>query len=126
MSFGSGPAGLSVVTGSAPAQGFQRVRNSELFRRRVFSCFLIVSLRVSGCLRVQFVPGMCVSISFPWKSAWVVFVRVNFVNAISREIFCVVCRPSCVGFRVCPPGRFRFADPVGFRVSCLQWEPVGR
>ena len=80
MSFGPGPAGLSVVTGSASAQGFQRVRNSELRRRRVFSCFLIVSRRVPGGLRVQFVPGMCVFISFPWKSAWVVFVCANFVR----------------------------------------------
>ena len=74
------PAGLSVVTGSASAQGFQRVRNSELFRRRVFSCFLIVSRRVSGGFRVRFVPGMCVSISLPWKFVWVVFACANFVR----------------------------------------------
>ena len=44
-----------------PDTGFQRVRNSELFRCRVFSCFVIVSWRVSGGFRVRLVPGMCVS-----------------------------------------------------------------
>ena len=57
----SGPVGLSVVTGSVPAQGFRRVRNSESLRCRVFSCFLIVSWRVSGGFRVRLIPGMCVS-----------------------------------------------------------------
>ena len=80
MSVWPSPAGLSVVVGSAPTQGFQRVRNSELCRCRVFSCFLIVSRRVPGGLRVQFVPGMCVFISFPWKSAWVVFVCANLLR----------------------------------------------
>ena len=75
----SGPVGLSVVTGRVPAQRFQCVRNSELFRRRVFSCFLIVSWRVSDGFRVRLVPGMCVSICFSWKVAWVVFVCVQIL-----------------------------------------------
>ena len=80
MSVWPSPAGLSVVVGSAPTQGFQHVRNSELCRCRVFSRFLIVSRRVSGGFRVRFVPGMCVSISLPWKSAWVVFACTSFVR----------------------------------------------
>ena len=78
-----GPAGLSVVTGRNWKRldtGVQRVRNSELRRRRVFSRFLIVSRRVSGGFRVRFVPGMCVSICFSWKFAWVVFVCAKFVR----------------------------------------------
>ena len=74
-----GRAGLSVVAGSVSTQGFQCVRNS-VRRCRVFSCFLIVSRRVSGGFRVRFIPGMCVSFSFSWKSAWVVFVCANFVR----------------------------------------------
>ena len=76
----SGPAGLSVVTGSVPSQGFRRVRNSELFRCRVFSSLIIVSWRVSGGFRVRFIPGMCVSICFSWKFASVVFVCANLVR----------------------------------------------
>ena len=47
-------------------------------------------------------------------------------NAIFRESFCAFCRPFCVGFRVRPLDRFRFADPDGFRGSCLRWETVDR
>ena len=39
-----------------------------------------MSRRVSGGLRVRFVPGMCVSFSSSRKSAWVVFVCANFVR----------------------------------------------
>ena len=113
--------GLSVVTGSVPTQGFQRVRNSELFRCRVFSSLLIVSWRVSGGFRVRFVPGMCVSISFSWKSACVC----KFcANGISRENFCAFCHPFCVGHRFCPLGRFFRLEDVRLGGSCLQWEPV--
>ena len=73
-------------------RGFQRVRNSELRRRRVVSCFFKVSRRVSDGFRVRFVPGMCVSISFSWKSAWIVLVRANFV----RMQFPVKISPSFV------------------------------
>ena len=102
--------------------GVQRVRNSELRRRRVFSRFLIVSRRVSGGFRVRFVPGMCVSVSFSWKSACVC----KFcANAISRENFCAFCHPSCAGHRFCPLGRFfRLGDVVRFGGSCLQWESM--
>ena len=34
----------------------------------------------SGGLSVRFVPGVCVSFSSSWKSAWVVFVCANFVR----------------------------------------------
>ena len=74
-----GWVGLSVVAGSVSTQGFQCVRNS-VRRCRVFSCFAIVSRRVSGGLRVRFVPGVCVSFSSSRKSAWVVFVCANFVR----------------------------------------------
>ena len=45
-----------------------------------FSRFSIVSRGVSGGFRVRFVPGVCVSFSSSWKSAWVVFVCANFVR----------------------------------------------
>ena len=35
---------------------------------------------MGGGFRVRFVPGMCVSICFSWKFAWVVFVCANFVR----------------------------------------------
>ena len=76
----SGPSGLSVVAGNVSTHGFRRVRNSELCPSRVFSRFLSVSRRVSGGFRVRFIPGMCVSFSFSWKSAWVVFVCANFAR----------------------------------------------
>ena len=107
-----GPAGLSVVTGRNWKRfdtGVQRVRNSELRRRRVSSRFLSVSRRVSGGFRVRFGPGMCVSIFFCWKSACVC----KFcAKAIYRENFCAFCHPSCAGHGFCPPGRFRLGDPV--------------
>ena len=73
--------------------GWGYLSSQEVSRRRVFSgfvipcvsvvsdflCFLVVSRRVSGGFRVRFIPGMCVSLSFSWKSAWVVFVCANFV-----------------------------------------------
>jgi len=47
------------------------------------SCLFVSLNRVLegfGGFRVRFVPGMCVSICFSWKFAWVVFVCANFVR----------------------------------------------